>query len=311
MRIAVIGAGGVGGYLAHKLIEAGHEVAILARGRHLAAIRESGLVLDPGDGGRAAHPAAAEDDPVALAPADLVIVAVKGQDLPPLLPGLKGAIRESGVALPFLNGVEAPGMLARAFGEQRALIGTARISAFIDGPGRVRQVTEHAVFTFGSLDGRQSVAPVPEIRRVFAEAGIAAPDHPDLRVELWQKFVALAPLAAVTAGARANMATVNATHELTALLATLMEETVAVGRAHGVALPDGLVARSLAFMETLPGEMRASLAHDLDAGKPLELDWLSGAVVRLGEAVGVPTPAHRTVHALLAPYRDGGGPGYT
>jgi len=306
MQIAIIGAGGVGGYLAHRLIEAGHEVSILARGRHLAAIRDAGLVLDAGDGGRAAKPALATDDPGALGASDLVIVAVKGQDLPPLIPRLGPVMGDAGIALPFLNGVDAPDMLARAFGPDRALIGTARISAYIDGPGRVRQVTEHASFTFGTLEGRQSVAPVPAIREAFEAAGITAPAHPDLRVELWQKFIALTAIAAVTAASRCDIGRAMATPELKALLGRLMEECVAVGRARGIAVPEGVVAKSMAFMATLPPEMRASLAHDLAAGKPLELDWLSGAVVRLGDEVGVDAPAHRTVTALLALYRAGG-----
>lgn len=306
MRIAIIGAGGVGGYLAHKLIDGGHEVAILARGAHLEAIRSGGLVLEgPGGAERSLHPALATDAADALPPADLVVLAVKGQDLAPLLPRLGPAMGAHAAALPFLNGVEAPDMLAAAFGERRALIGTARISAVIAAPGRVKQVTEHAAFTFGTLDGRQNQAPVPALREAFAAAGITAPAHPDLRVELWQKFVSLTAIAAVTAGARCDVATLLATPELRALQRVLLEECVALARAKGVVLPADTVSRAAAFTAGLPGGMRASLAHDLAAGKALELDWLSGAVARLGAEVGVATPAHATVAALLAPYRGG------
>jgi 2-dehydropantoate 2-reductase len=196
-------------------------------------------------------------------------------------------------------------MLARAFGKDRALIGTARISAYIDGPGRVRKVTRHARYTLGDREGRQDRAPVPAIRQAFEAAGIDAPEHGDVRVDLWEKFVLLTPFAAVTAGARCDAAAIAATPELMALTETLARETIAVAEARGIALPADQLARTVEGIRGLPGEMRASLAHDLAAGKPLETDWLSGAVARLGAEAGVETPAHRTVAALLAPWRHG------
>ncbi|GMG82557.1 2-dehydropantoate 2-reductase [Paralimibaculum aggregatum] len=306
MRIAVIGAGGVGGYLAERLIEAGNEVALLARGAHLAAIREGGLVLEAPDGSeRRAVPALATDDPAGLPASELVILAVKGQDLDALIPRLGTAMGETGVALPFLNGVEAPGLLANAFGRNRALIGTARISAVIAAPGRVRQVTEHAAFAFGDLDGRQDRAPVPALRQAFRAAAISAPDCADMRVDLWRKFVSLTAIAGVTAGARSDLGTALATPELRALLSDLIAETVAVATARGVRLPASVAAETFEFLANLPPEMKASLAHDLEAGKALEIDWLSGAVARLGAAAGVPAPRHETIAALLAPHRNG------
>lgn len=305
MRIAIIGAGGVGGYLAAKLVAAGQEVAILARGRHLDAIRQDGITLDDRGMVSTARPALATADPGEIGRCDLAVIAVKGQDLEALLPMLAPILDGGGVALPFLNGVEAPDILALAYGEDRALIGTARISAVIDAPGRVKKVTEHAVFTFGDREGRQDQEPVPAIRAVFAEAGIDAPGHEDVRVDLWQKFVLLTPAAATTAGARTTIGQVRATPETRALYETLAAETIAVARARGIRLPDDQLAQVMATLDRLPGEMRASLAHDLAAGKRLETDWLSGAVVRLGGEAGVETPAHRTVAALLAPWREG------
>ena len=310
MRIAIIGAGGVGGYLAHRLAAAGEEVAVLARGPHLAAIRERGLTLADDHAGEAAvRPALATDDGGEIGPADLAVFTVKGQDMAGAIEAARPVMAGGGHALSFLNGVEGPGMLADTFGRSRALQGIARISALIEAPGRVRKVTRFARFLIGDMDGRQDRAPVPAIRETFAAAGIDAPDCADVCVELWMKAVQLTTLAAITAGARCDIATARATPELMELAATLVAEAAGVARACGIRLPDDSEKTTLASLEKLPDGMRASLAHDLAAGKRLETDWLSGAVARLGAEAGVATPAHRMVAALLAPYRDGAAPG--
>ncbi|MGF1501494.1 MAG: ketopantoate reductase family protein [Paracoccaceae bacterium] len=307
MRIAIVGAGGVGGYLAYRLIADGAEVAILARGAHLEAIRDRGLVLEETEGAPLdpLRPAAASDRAEDLGAVDLVVVAVKGQDLDATVAQIAPLMGVEGVALPFLNGVDAPDRLASRYGSERALIGTARISAVISAPGTIRKFTEHAKYTFGDGEGRQDRAPVPAIRARFEAAGIVCPDHPDLRVELWDKFVSLSAISAVTAGGRCDLAAVRQPPELWALFLMLLDETIAVARAKGIALAPEIRDRVTGFIDALPGTMRASLAHDLAAGKRLEVDWLSGAVARIGAELGVPTPAHRTVHALLAPWKNG------
>ncbi len=309
MRIAILGAGGVGGYLAHRLIGAGHRVSILARGRHLEAIRSQGLALETADGARhVVHPETAHDDPAALPPADLAVISVKGQDLERLVPRLGPVLGAEGVALSFLNGVEAPDLVAARWGAERSLIGIARISSHITAPGQVTMATPSASFVVGALDGRQDRAPVPEIRAVFAEAGIAVPEVSDVRTDLWRKFIVLTAFAAITAGARTEIGPALAQPALSTLLDRLVAETVAVAEARGVPLPHDIAETSGASLRALAPHMRASLAHDLAEGKPLEIDWLSGAVARLGAELGVATPAHATVAALLAPYRDGARP---
>ena len=196
-------------------------------------------------------------------------------------------------------------MLAEAFGPARALTGIARISAVIEAPGRIAKFTDWAGFVIGDRDGRQDRDPVPRIRARLAAAGIAAPEAADVTAELWLKFVQLTALAAVTAGARCDIGTARRTPALTALIEKLVAECAAVARAHGIALAEDAAGTVIASLERLPAGMRASLAFDLEAGKPLEIDWLSGAVARLGAQLGVATPAHETVAALLAPYRDG------
>lgn len=307
MRYAIIGAGGVGGYLGVKLAAGGQEVAVLARGAHLAAIRERGLTLRDTDGETAASPAGASEDAAELGTADIALFTVKGQDMAAAIEAARPAIGPKTLTLPFLNGVEAHEMLAEAYGPSRTGIGVARISAFIEAPGVIRKATPNADFLIGGLDGGQADPRIARTLTEFRAAGINAPERRDVRVDLWQKFVFLTALSAVTAGARVDLGTVRATPELWALLRRLADEAAAVARACGVALSRDVGERAEEVAQQMPAKMRASLAHDLANGKRLEIDWLSGAVVRLGRERGVDTPSHAAVAALLAPWRDGGG----
>ena len=305
MKIAIIGAGGIGGMLAVRLTLGGNTVSVLARGGHLAAIRKKGLTLRLPAETLVAHPAVATDHGEELPPADLVIVSVKAQDLEGAMDEMDNAMAEGGAALPFLNGVEATDILARRFGEDRVLMGIARISSIILEPGVIAQVTPFARFTIGTAEGLQDDPRVHRIRRTFAEAGIDAPDCPDVKVDLWRKFALLAAFSGTTAAARADAGAIAKTPELAALFLDLAREVTALGQAMGVDLPDTLPEEVLDFTLGVPAEMRASLAHDLDAGKPLEIDWLSGAVPRLGASYGLHAPANAAIAAVLAPWRHG------
>jgi len=232
---------------------------------------------------------------------------VKGQDLAAAIEEARPAVGAGTLALPFLNGVEAHERLAAAFGDERALIGIAHISALIAEPGVIATAMPLADFLVGGLDGRQDAPRVRAIMAAFRAAGINAPDRTDLRVALWSKLVFLAALAGTTAGARCNMGRVRAVPELWALYRRLVEEVHQVGVARGVPLAPDTVEQTMRQAAKVPDGVRASMAHDLAAGKRLEIDWLNGAVVRLGAEVGVQTPAHETVTALLAPWRNGAG----
>ena len=306
MRILVAGAGGVGGYLAARLAAAGEKVFVLARGAHLAAIREKGLVLRDGGSTVTVRLPAADNVP-AFGQAELVIYAVKGPDLAGAVEITRPAFGEGTLALPFLNGVEAHEILARAFGCKRTLIGVARIFAHIEKPGTVVKASPFASFTIGNFDGRQDVPPVREIMACFRGAGLDVLDCDDVRVDLWRKFVMLTATAGTTAAARVDVGRVRETPELWALYRRLAEETLAVAQAKGVALGEEAVTQAIAAARAMPGELRASLAHDLAAGKPLESDWLMGAVARLARAAGIEAPANAAVAAILAPWKKGAG----
>ena len=306
MRYAIIGAGGIGGFLAAKLGAAGAELAVLARGAHLAAIRERGLTLRHQGEETTVRPELASDKGTDLGSADVVIFAVKGQDLAQAIDAARPVMGPDSLALPFLNGVEAPDMLAEAYGPERALIGVAHISAAIVEPGVVATAGDFANFLIGDLDGRQDTPGAAQVIAAFREAGIGAPNAGDMRVELWKKLAFLTALSGTTAGARATIGQVREAPEAWAFFRQLAEEVVAVGQAKGIAIDMGAVDHAMGFTAKLPGQIIASLAHDLSVGKPLETDWLNGAVARLGAEAGVPTPGHAAITALLAPWRDGG-----
>ncbi len=303
MRIAIVGVGGVGGYLAGRLIGAGAEAALLARGRHLEAIRDRGLTLREPEGATLHRPAAASDDPAALGPADAVVVAVKGQDLGAL--DLRPLLGPETILLPLLNGVEAQDRLDAALGAGRSLVGVARISATITAPGEVTRHSGWARFEIGERDGARTPR-LLRLRDALAAAGVETSLPADPMLALWRKFLMLGPFAGVTAGARCDAAAIRAVPALTALYSRLVAETAALGRAGGVALTAADEDAVMANLSTLPGDMRASMAWDLAAGKPLEVEWLTGAVVRLAARHGLPVPASETVAALLAPHAAGG-----
>jgi len=307
MRIAIVGAGGVGGFLASRLGKAGADIAVLARGEHLAALQRDGLRLREPSGETVTHPKAygSADE---IGSADLVVFAVKAQQLGAAIEDARPLMAGDGIALPFQNGVDAPDMLAAAFGKERTLIGVARIFATIAAPGFIDKVSPFANFTIGDIEGRQAVPLVETIRRPFKDAEIDVPDCADVNVELWEKFVLMNAVSGVTAAARCNIGTARAHPETWSLFRTLAEEAAAVGAARGVAL-EGVVEQVMATAENIPVELRASQAHDLEVGRPLEVDWLAGAAARIGAELDVPTPASSTILAVLAPWRSGMLPG--
>jgi 2-dehydropantoate 2-reductase len=251
------------------------------------------------------RPAAVSGQTAEIGPVDAVIVAVKGQDLAGL--NLAPLMRDGTVVLPLLNGVEAHVRLDAMIGAGRSLLGVARISATITGPGEVTRHSAWGRVEMGERDGARTER-LLKLRELFGIAGVEAsiPEHP-LRA-LWLKFLMLGPFSGVTAVARCDAGTLRETPRLVALYRRLAQETAAVGRAEGAPLTEADVDAAVATLDGLPADMRASLAHDLAAGKPLEVDWLAGAVSRLGAAHGLDTPANDAVWAALTPWTGGARP---
>ena len=304
MKIAVVAAGAVGGYVGARLGKAGHEVALVARGAHLKAIRDSGLVVRTGDGEIVVRPAIATDDPAEIGPVDFVIFAVKAHQTESAAAMCKPLLKDGSGVVPFLNGVEASDIVAQTLGGDAAMMGTCYIFARIAGPGVVQQTGAQARFLFGEADGSQSERS-RALRAAFAEAGIDCPEPEDIRAEVWRKFVFLSSMAGMTAAARTTVGAIRDDEAMSAVFRRAMDEVVAVAAAKDVALPASVIADHMNFFNNAPAGARSSMAQDLDDGSPLEVDWLSGAVVRLGREAAVDTPVHQTIHAVLTPFAAG------
>jgi 2-dehydropantoate 2-reductase len=303
MKIAAIGAGGVGGYFGARLQQAGHEVAFIARGRHLAALRKDGLRVQSPLGNATLKVKVCEQ-PEEIGPVDVVLFAVKLWDTSAAAQSIRPLLARGGVVIPFQNGVESVDALRKIFGERPVMGGSAYIASRISAPGVIEHIGQMARLQFGPL--------VPEQRAVardFLEAcraaGINAEMTDDVVRAIWEKFGFLVPVSSATAVSRSPLGVVRADPELRWLFEQAMRETWSVGRARGVALADDFVATRMKMLDTLPYEMKASMAHDLEAGNRLEAPWLCGAVARMARELGLQAPVNATVFAALKPYVDG------
>jgi 2-dehydropantoate 2-reductase len=300
MRIAIVGAGGVGGLVGGLLARAGTEVALLARGAALETIRRDGLAVDSSLGTFTVRPAAIADDPAALGPADVVLVAVKAWQVAELAPRLAPLLAPGGFAVPLQNGVEAADRLAAALGPERVAGGLSFLLAWTEAPGRVKHVGGAPRTTLGEMRGGSS-ARLDRLASTLSAAGVVAELADDISAALWRKFLFIDPLGTVGAATRAPLGVIRSVPETRALLSGAMKEVAAVAKGRGVDVGVGAVDAALRQVDSMPAEATASMHRDLAAGRPSELDDQTGAVVRLGRAASVPTPIHDTLLAALVP----------
>jgi len=304
MKIAVMGAGGVGGYFGARLAQSGADVTFVARGAHGAAIRETGLKVFSPNGDVLVQPATATDDASRIGRVDVVMFCVHLWDVESGAAACRPLLGPDTAVISFQNGVDAEERIAATLGAGHAVGGVAAISALIEAPGVIRHTGKMAWLKYGELDGRRS----PRIEAFDAacrKAGIEASVSSDITADIWRKFAFLSPMAGATAATRMPIGPILADPDTRRLFTDLIAETVAVGRARGARLEDGLEAKQLAFAEGLPAEMKASMLGDLERGNRLELPWLTGAVVRLGKELGVPTPVSEVVYAALKLHAEG------
>jgi 2-dehydropantoate 2-reductase len=304
MRIAVMAAGGVGGYFGAKLALAGHDVAFIARGRHLAAIRESGLVVQSGGGDvRLAKPVAS-DDSRSLGRFDIVLFAVKLWDTEIAAEAIKPLIAGGGAVIPFQNGVDAIERIGAIVGKAHVLGGVAYIAATIAEPGVIRHTGQMARLRFGPVLPEQQPA-ARDFQQACIGAGIDAELVADIHRAIWEKFVFLAAMSGVTSASRQPIGVIRSDADLRGCLEDAMREAWAVGRARGIALADDFIAQQMTFAQGLPAEMKSSMLNDLNAGNRLEAPWLSGAVARMAKEAATTAPVNATLFAAVKPFCDG------
>ena len=305
MKIAVMGSGGVGGFYGGRLAHAGYDISFVARGAHMAAMREHGLTIENEPQGTIHVPrVTVTDDPATIGVADLVLIAVKLWDTEAAAHAVTPLVGPKTAVVSLQNGVIKDDILRRAFGEAAVMGGVGYVAANISRPGVIHQTGTMQRCILGEYDGRRS-ARVEELHEALLRAGIKAEISDDIRRTTWEKYVFLVGLSGSTTTMRSTIGPIRENAQTRAFLFDLMKETVAVGRAHGVNLPEDYAGQRLAFVDTMAVDMTSSMHHDLNSGNPLEVPWLSGGVVQLGRQVDVPTPANRAVWDILALHAGG------
>ena len=306
MRIAIIGAGGVGGYFGARLQQAGADVHFVARGAHLAAMRRDGLTVESPLGDLHLPTVNVTEHPADIGQADIVWLSVKLWDMDSAVQSMRPLIGPETGIISFQNGVQKDDVLRAAFGDTAVMGGVAYIATNIDRPGVIKHTGTMQRLIFGEYDGSRS--PRAETLLDFClRGGINAELSDDVRKAIWEKFVFLVALSGSTTTMRETIGPIRSNPRSRIFLMDLMRETVAVGRALGVALPADFADQRMSFVDGLPDAMTSSMHHDLKAGKRLEVSWLSGGVAQLGEKAGVPTPMNRAVWEILALYEAGSG----
>ncbi|ESR24509.1 ketopantoate reductase family protein [Lutibaculum baratangense] len=304
MRIAVMAAGGVGGYFGGRLAAAGHDVHFIARGAHLDAIRAEGLRIESPLGDLRLADASATDDPATIGGVDVVIFAVKLWDTERAAIACRPLLKPDTLVVTFQNGVSSLGTLSEHLGAEHVAGGVAHIAAVIGAPGLIRHGGTMAKLTIGERSGGRS-ARIGRLVECFRAADVECLESEAIERAIWEKFVFLSALSGMTALCRQPIGPIRSAPDAWALFGAAVAETAAVARACGVDLPPDTEERTLSFSAGLPEGMKASMLHDLEAGRPLELRWLSGEVVRLGRVHGVATPAHLAALAALNFYSGG------
>jgi 2-dehydropantoate 2-reductase len=303
MKIAIFGSGGVGAYFGGRLAASGEDVSFLARGAHLTAMQQGGLHIESPNGNLDLPTVQAADRPQAIGPVDVVLFTVKLYDVESSAATLAPLIGPDTVIITLQNGVDAMDMVAKHAGANHVAGGAAYIVAVIDKPGHIRHTTAQQL-VFGERDGRRSDRLVA-FEAACLRAGFQAKASTDIVSDLWTKFVRLATWSGMTAATRSTLGVLRETPETYAMMLAAIEEVIAVGRAKGVNLPGDIMESTIKLMQGFPHQSKSSQLEDLERGRRLELPWLSGAVVRIGKEIGVPTPIHEFINAILTPFVNG------
>ncbi len=302
MKIGIVGAGGVGGYFGALLAKAGHEVRVLARGAHLAAIQAEGLKLE-GPRGDVTARVTAGGDPAVLAESDFILFSVKTYDADTAARAIAPALGRAALVT-LQNGIDSIDRLSAVVPRAALLPGIAFMSGVIARPGVIRYTSAMSSIVIGEDDGSTSSRCLA-LQEACKSAGVGCDISPDIRAAQWKKFVAFATNAAMTGVVRQPVGVVYGDPDLRAVALRSMDEVIAVARADGVNLPPDAKDAALALLDSFPPDLYASLYHDLVRGRPVENDAISGVIVRLGQRYGIDVPVHQFAHACLKPYEKG------
>jgi 2-dehydropantoate 2-reductase len=303
MRIAVVGAGGVGGYFGAKLARAGEAVVVLARGAHLDAIRRNGLRVRSAIDGDFTAKVEAVDSFAGQPPVDMALFCVKSFDTRSAADMLRPVLGPDTGVVSLQNGVDNEAVIDEVLGPGRALGGAAFVFSTIESPGVIAHTLLGRI-VFGELDGRVSPR-ATRLRDALACAGVPVELTTDVQRVLWEKYLLISAQAGTTALTRAPIGVIRDTPETWRLYRRIVEELAAVARAAGVTLPADVVEIIMNAAAKLAPTAYSSLHHDLVHGRRLELEALHGHAVRLGERLGVATPSVFAVYAALKPHAAG------
>ena len=305
MRIAAMAAGGVGGYYGARLAAAGHDVIFIARGAHKEAIEKNGLTLERPEGSLHVPNAKATDDPAKVGPVDIVLFAVKLWDTEKAAELTKPMVGPQTRVITLQNGIDSYERVSPIVGKENTVPGVTYVATTIDRPGVIRQDGTFQSIIFGQIDGRPD-AQLKAFADACKGAGIQATLSDDIQRDRWHKFIFLSATSGATAVTRTTMGPIMADPDTRRMFQAIMRETLKVGQAKGVKIGDEYLDQRMEFADkSVPHNMKASMANDLDRGNRLELDWLAGTVSRLGKELNVPTPVNDTIYAALKRYRMG------
>jgi len=300
MRIAVFGAGGVGGYFGGRLAQAGEDVVFIARGDHLKAMVTHGLRVDSAKGDFVLKPVKATDDPGQAGIVDVILVGVKAWQVTNAAEAMRPMVGPETFVLPLQNGLEAPTQLAAVLGDQHVLGGLCGLSTFIVGPGHIRHAGAEPFVRFGELDNRPSDR-VKRLQKVFERAGVIAKIPQDIQVALWMKFLFITPWGGVGAVTRTPLGVWRSLPETRQMAESALQEITIVAQARDIALPENAMPMTMNIYDSLPPDITSSMQRDIAEGRPSELDAQIGAVVRFGKDADVATPLHRLIYNSLLP----------
>jgi len=300
MRFAIFGVGAIGGYFGGRLAQAGEEVAFIARGEHLEALRTKGLRVDSINGDFVLPAVTATDDPSRIGAVDVVLVGVKTWQVPAAAESMRPLLGEDTLVLPLQNGVEAPAQLAKILGREHVCGGLAKIISYIAGPGHIRHTGAEPYIALGELDNQPSDR-LERLRRALQRSGVSAEIPPDITAALWAKFLFVASWGGVGAITRAPIGVIRSVSQTRRMLEGSMQEIYEVADALNVNLAPDAVSAAMGFIDTLPPNGTTSMQRDIIENRPSEIESWTGAVVRFGRDAGVPVPINEFTYNSLLP----------